>query len=356
MLHLPRAASAVVVFCTALVSAGAGALSGQSTGAVNNPYRALDGWEKLPDGIVFGALSGAFPDPDRRHMWMLSRCGADNCANSPDYDPIMKFDLDGNLVDSFGGGLFGFPHGFFLDHEGYLWVTEGAPDGDRRAEPGYRRGLGHQIHKLNQQGEIVMSLGEASVFGCDETHFNGPSDVLVARNGDIWVVDGHRNGNNRIVKFSRDGKFLLERGGCVGEESREPGMFDDPHGIAQDSQGLIYIADRGNNRIQVFDQDGNLQKIWTQFGKPSGMFIDRNDILYCVDGLSGRPMGDWESNLGWEQGIRVGSVHDGWVTAFVPNSGLPTGAGMEFLGVDLEGNIYVNDLSRVRIARYSRVR
>jgi len=223
MPHIDRIPWAVVFCCTALIWSGTEALSGQSSSALNNPYRATDGWEKLPEGIVFGALSGAFPDPDGRHLWMLSRCGEDNCADVPDMNPIMKFDLEGNLVNSFGKGLFGFPHGFFLDHEGSLWVTEGAPDGDRRAEPGYRRGLGHQVHKLNQQGEIVMSLGEAGVFGCDQTHFNGPSDVLVAPNGDIWITDGHRNGNTRIVKFSADGTFLLQSGGCVGDESREPG-------------------------------------------------------------------------------------------------------------------------------------
>ena len=357
MSYFVRAASTVLLWCTALVLVGTQTLSAQSSSALNNPYRAMDGWEKLPEGMVFGALSGAFPDPDGRHMWMLSRCGENNCAEVPDLDPIMKFDLDGNLVDSFGAGLFGFPHGFFLDHEGYLWVTEGAPDGDQRAEPGYRRGLGHQVHKLNQQGEIVMSLGEAAVFGCDETHLNGPSDVLVDRSGNIWVVDGHRNGNNRLVKFSSDGQFLLQRGGCVADASREPGMFRDPHGIAMDSQGLIYVADRGNNRIQVFDQDGELNKIWTQFGKPSGVFIDRDDTIYIVDGLSGGEIFGVESNLGWEQGIRIGSVRDGWVTAFIPNyASQSAGAGMEFLGVDFDGNIYVNDLSRVRIARYSRFR
>ncbi len=357
MSYFVRAASTVLLWCTALVLAGTQTLSAQSSSALNNPYRAMDGWEKLPEGMVFGALSGAFPDPDGRHMWMLSRCGENNCAEVPDLDPIMKFDLDGNLVDSFGAGLFGFPHGFFLDHEDYLWVTEGAPDGDQRAEPGYRRGLGHQVHKLNQRGEIVMSLGEAAVFGCDETHLNGPSDVLVDRSGNIWVVDGHRNGNNRLVKFSSDGQFLLQRGGCVADASREPGMFRDPHGIAMDSQGLIYVADRGNNRIQVFDQDGELNKIWTQFGKPSGVFIDRDDTIYIVDGLSGGEIFGVESNLGWEQGIRIGSVRDGWVTAFIPNyASQSAGAGMEFLGVDFDGNIYVNDLSRVRIARYSRFR
>jgi len=324
----------------------------QAQGAYN-PYHEIERWDELPGGEVFGPLTGGFPDPDGRHMWLLGRCGANNCADS-DRDPILKFDLEGNLVDSFGAGLFAFTHGFFLDHEGYFWVTEGAPDGDARAEPGYRRGLGHQVHKVDQQGNIVMSLGEAGVFGCDATHFNGPSDVVVAPNGDIWIVDGHRGGNNRLVKFSADGRFLLERGGCVGSESKEAGQFDDPHGIAMDSQGRVFVADRGNSRIQIFDQQGELLAIWTQFGKPSGLVIDRNDVLYSVDGLSGLERPAWRDNPGWEQGVRIGNATTGWVTAFIPNRESVGGAGIEFLGVDFDGNLYANDLARENVSKYVR--
>ena len=321
--------------------------------AAYNPYHEVEQWEKLPDGIVFGPLTGAFPDPDGRHMWLLGRCGTNNCADS-DRDSILKFDLEGNLVHSFGAGLFAFTHGFYLDHEGYFWITEGAPEGDNRAEPGYTRGLGHQVHKVDQEGKIVMSLGEAGVYGCDESHFNGPSDVLVAPNGEIWVADGHRGGNNRIVKFSSDGRFLLERGGCVGEESKEAGRFDDPHGLAMDLQGRLFVADRGNSRIQIFDQEGDLLAIWTQFGKPSGLFIDRNDVLYVVDGLSGLERPGWRDNPGWEQGIRIGDAQEGWVTAFIPNREQISGGGIEFIGVDFDGNMYANDLAREHISKYVR--
>ena len=114
-----------------IVLVGAGGVGAQSS--TTNPYRATFGWEQLPEGRVMGTVSGVFPDPDGRHLWMLDRCGANECAGT-DLDPIMKFDLEGNLVDSFGAGLFAFPHGFFLDHEGFLWVTEG----DRTATPGRR--------------------------------------------------------------------------------------------------------------------------------------------------------------------------------------------------------------------------
>ena len=322
-----------------------------------NPYRATFGWEQLPEGRVMGTVSGVFPDPDGEHLWVLDRCGANQCAGT-DLDPIMKFDLQGNLVDSFGAGVFGFPHGFFLDHEGFLWVTDGGSHGDARATLGESLGIGHQVLKLNQQGEVVMRLGEAAVWGDDETHFNGPSGVVVAPNGDIWVSDGHRGGNNRIVKFDRRGNFQLAVGGGVGSESKEARRFSDPHDIKMDSQGRVFVADRGNSRIQVFDQGGNLLDIWTQYGKPSGLFIDRNDILYAGDGLSGMvrtgPPDNWRSNLGWEKGIRIGDLktEQAWVTHFIPQHDVDVGAGIEFLGVDFEGNIYAGEVQRRRLVKY----
>lgn len=116
----------------------------------DNPYHAQYDWVKMPEGRKIGVPSGVFPDPERQHIWVLSRCGENHCALHPEVDPILKFDLDGNVVDSFSAGLFSWPHGFFLDHEGFLWVTEGAPVGDERLVEGTKRGLGHQVFKLNQ--------------------------------------------------------------------------------------------------------------------------------------------------------------------------------------------------------------
>ena len=350
----PGVAAGLAALGCLLLAADAAVRAQSST---TNPYRATFGWERLPEGRVLGTVSGVFPDPDGEHLWILDRCGANQCAGS-DLDPILKFDLDGNLVDSFGAGLFGFPHGFFLDHEGYLWVTEGGSHGDSRATPGERIGIGHQVLKLDQQGEVVMRLGEAAVWGDDEHHFNGPSGVVVAPNGDIWVADGHRGGNNRIVKFSSDGTFLLAVGGGVGSESKEAARFSDPHDIKMDSRGRVYVADRGNSRIQVFDPDGELLYIWTHYGKPSGLFIDRDDILYAGDGLSGMvrqgPPDNWRSNLGWEKGVRIGDLKtaQAWVTHFIPQHDEDVGAGIEFLGVDFDGNIYAGEVSRRRLVRY----
>ena len=356
MRHAYRMGAAVAAVSCLLAVTSGGSLSAAQT-STTNPYRVALGWEKLPEGRTLGIMSGAFPDPDGRHLWMLDRCGGNQCAGS-DLDPILKFDLDGNLVESFGAGIFAFPHGFYLDHEGFLWVTEGGSHGDARATLGESLGLGHQVLKLDQQGEVVMRLGEAGVWGDDRDHFNGPSGVAVAGNGDIWIADGHRGGNNRLVKFSSDGTFLLEVGGGVGSESREPGRFSDPHDVKLDSRGRVYVADRGNSRIQVFEPDGTLLYIWTHYGKPSGLFIDPDDILYAADGLSSTPRtgppDPWRSNFGWEKGIRIGDLKEeqAWVVHFVPQHDADIGPGLEFLGVDFSGNIYAGEINRQRLVRY----
>ena len=295
-----------------------------------NPYRASFGWEKLPDGRAMGTVSGVFPDPDGRHLWILDRCGANQCAGT-DLDPILKFDLDGNLVDSFGAGLFGFPHGFFLDHEGFLWVTDGGSHGDARATLGESLGIGHQVLKLNQQGDVVMRLGEAGIWGEDANHLNGPSGVVVAPNGDIWVSDGHRGGNNRIVKFASDGTFLLAVGG-VG--SGEGGPGSDPH--HQDGQAVL-------GRRTSFRRAP--ARTWE-----AGAGIDRSLGWMVRTG----PPDDWRSNLGWEKGIRIGDLktEQAWVTHFIPQHDEDVGAGIEFLGVDFDGNIYAGEVSRRRLVRY----
>jgi hypothetical protein len=118
------------------------------------------------------------------------------------------------------------------------------------------------------------------------------------------------------------------------------------------------VADRGNSRIQVFDPDGELLYIWTHYGKPSGLFIDRNDILYAGDGLSGQlrtgPPDPWRSNFGWEKGIRIGDLktEQAWVTHFIPQHDVDVGPGIEFLGVDFDGNIYAGEINRARLVRY----
>jgi DNA-binding beta-propeller fold protein YncE len=324
-----------------------------SAQVVTNPYRAVYDSFKLPTGRTWGVPAGIYEDPDKKHIWVMDRCGGNNCAGV-DVDPFLKFDLNGNFVKSFGKGVFGWPHGFFVDHEGNVWGTEGGPVGERRGEPGFKMGKGHQVHKFSPDGKLLLSLGVANVAGDDQTHFNGPSHVAVDRNGDIWVTDGHRGGNNRLVRYSKDGKFKMQIGGGIKSASHERGLFNDPHNIAFDSQGRIFISDRGNNRIQIFDPEGKFLSVWYQFGRPSSVAIDANDTIYAIDGTSNP-----RSNPGWEKGIRIGSARTGWVTHFIPELQMlnpETGGTVdaEFIGVDHVGNIYAGEVQGQKLVKYVR--
>jgi DNA-binding beta-propeller fold protein YncE len=314
----------------------------------NNPYHVNYNWDKL-QGRKIGVASGIKMDPDGKHIWILDRCGANGCAES-DLDPIIEVDMDGKLVKSFGKGLLNFPHGFFIDREGNVWVTDGAADGDARGTAGFKKHIGHQVWRFSPDGKVLMKLGEAGVPGADEKHFNGPTGVVVAANGDIWISDGHggstrgpnkdnmyasRGGNNRVVRFSKDGTFIKAFGGGPGSESADPLRFNDPHDIAIDADGRIYVADRGNQRVQILDKDGAFVTRWTQFGKPSAIAIDDKGNIYVADGMS-----DAHWNPGWERGIRIGDIKTGWIKAFIPDEEATRGAGTEFLGVDSRGTIY----------------
>ncbi|HEX7079445.1 MAG TPA: peptidyl-alpha-hydroxyglycine alpha-amidating lyase family protein [Gammaproteobacteria bacterium] len=320
--------------------------------ALPNPYRAVDGWAKLPGGREIGAVGDIDIDPDGQHVWAILRCDAGperfgwECLDS-DLDVVVKFDPEGNAVTSFGGGMFIWPHGIDVDAEGNVWVTDAA---DSERTPG--DGRGHQVVKFSAEGEVLMTLGTPGVPGNDESHFNAPADVVVADNGDIFVADGHgENTNNRVVKFSSDGTFIK----AWGRTGYAPGEFRTLHSIAIDARGRVFVADRSNNRIQLFDQDGNHLATWTQFGRPSGIFFDENGRIYVADSES-----DNVQNPGWEMGIRIGDAATGWVEEFILYPwGDPrdtAGNGAEFAAADRAGNIYAGEPRPRRLQKYVRVR
>ncbi len=160
MSYSSRSGSTLAAICAALALM----VGAESSAQHSNPYRAFYGWAKLPEGRTLGVVAGIYQDPDGQHMWLMDRCGGNNCAGV-DVDPILKFDLHGNFVSSFGNGLFGWPHGFFVDHEGNLWATEGAPVGEPRGEAGFKIGRGHQVFKLSPEGEVLMTLAKKSLQG-----------------------------------------------------------------------------------------------------------------------------------------------------------------------------------------------
>lgn len=337
-----------------LVLAGAGLVAAamfgsqafSQTGAQGNsapdPYRPVEGWGKpLPAGRQWGSTNAVTVDA-KGNVWVAERCGGNSCADSS-LDPILEFDSSGKLIKSFGASMFVVPHGVYVDKGGNIWATDNSG----------KDGKGQQVIKFNPDGKELMRLGKAGVAGDGPDTFNQPDGVVVAANGDIFVADGHTvgTGNARVVKFSKDGKFITQ----WGEHGSGPGQFEVPHAIAIDSKGRIYVADRGNRRIQIFDQDGKFLEQWTQFGTPSGLFIDPHDELYVADSMSESddPKKPYY-NPGFGQGIRVGSARDGKVAAFIPIPPPPGAATNAPEGVagDLSGSVYGADVVLKDVRKY----
>ena len=308
------------------------------TNSAPNPYRTVTGWFQVPAGRAWGSTAGVDVD-SKGHIWVAERCGANSCADSK-LDPIFEFDASGKLLRNFGGGLFLFPHGIGVDKEGNVWVTDGQG----------KEGKGHQVFKFSPEGKVLMTLGKAGIAGNGTDTFNMPSDVAVAPNGDIFVADGHGGmSNNRIVKFSKDGKYIKE----WGMKGTGPGEFDIPHALAFDSKGRLFVGDRNNNRIQIFDQDGKFIDQWPQFSRPSGIFIDKHDVIYVADSES---VSVSKNHDGWKRGIRVGSAKTGEVTALIPDPvEVITGtSAAEGVAADAKGVIYGAEVGPKDLKKYVR--
>lgn len=321
------------------------------TGFPNPNPVVTQNWGDLPAGRSWGSTAGIDIDPNDGQIWAYERCGAGNFgAGAPVtcdtnmVDPIFKFDRNtGAVLANFGAGVFQTPHGIHVDSESNVWVTDFA------ANPAGTKG--HQVHKFSPTGELLMSLGTPGQAGNDSSHFNQPNDVIVGPDGSIYVSDGHNaqgmisnqamaegraNGDtSRIMKFTADGTFIKQ----WGEIGVRHGEFRTPHAMEFDSQGRLWVADRGNHRIEIFDQDGNYLESRYQFSRISGLFITADDMLYAIDSESSPT-----SHPNWRDGVRIGSIHEDKVTAFIPpferDDRVYQGTAGEGVAVDADGNVY----------------
>jgi sugar lactone lactonase YvrE len=317
--------SRLLLAAVTLIGGVYAAVNVAATNNLPNPYHPVENWAQLPAGVQWGQVIGVQPDA-HGNLWVFHRS-----------DPaILEFDASGKYLKGFANGMFAQAHGLAIDRDGNIWVTD--------AEK--KDGKGEQVFKFSPDGKILMTLGKPGVTGAGPDTFNGPSSVVVAPNGDIFVADGHGEGTNaRVVKFSKDGKFIKE----WGKKGSGPGEFDTLHSMAMDSKGRLFIADRGNSRIQIFDQDGNFIDQWKQFGRPSGIYISKNDTLYSVDSQS-----DEKTNPGVKRGIRIGSAKDGSVKMFIPDTSAdPKIALAEGVSADAKGDtVYAAGVSSMGLHKF----
>ena len=315
-----------------------------------NPTR-IGSWASLPEGREWGSTAGMDTDPTDGHVWGYERCGSGsaggpgvNCDNNL-VDPIFKFDRHtGDVLANFGAGVFVTPHGIYVDDDGNAWVTDFAGNAEGTK--------GHQVHKFSPDGELLMSLGTAGQPGNDPARLNQPNDVIVGPDGSIFVADGHSGQNmttaeqmaegraagltGRIVKYSADGEYLME----WGEIGTEHGQFRTPHALEFDAQGRLWVADRGNHRLEIYDQQGNYLESRYLYGRISDLFITDDDMVYAIDSESSEAR-----HINWRNGVRIGPVDQDWLVGFIgpwesasrPQNGV-TGEG---IAVDADGNVYV---------------
>lgn len=290
------------------------------TNDLPNPYERQWPWGELPDGPYDERASfiGVEEGPDG-NIYVLSRCFQNSCTGRAEA-PVVKLNQSGTLLTSWGSGMFDFPHGFDIDDSGNVWTA------DQR---------GHRVMKWTAEGQLLLTIGERGDAGDPPQRLSEPTDVVIATNGDIFITEGHSfsHGVNRVSKFSSDGSFLMS----WGTTGSGAGEFNVPHAIAIDSQDRVFVGDRGNNRIQIFDQSGAFLDVWYQFGRPSGIAISSDDRIYVADSES------WGTdNPAWRKGIRVGSARDGSVEYLIEDAE-PTAiehSGAEGVGVDSNGNVY----------------
>src|SRR5215470_12426133 len=332
-----------------------------------NPYRLVAGWPTVPaemNGGRWGEVIRVFVHPNG-NIWVFHRCfntvppGHATCVGRGDANPpILEFAPSGKLLRSLGAGLFAYAHGFTIDRAGNLWTTDVNDEETVLGMPARNRAgvtMGHEVLKLSPTGAVLMTLGKEGVSGTGPDLFDRPSGVAIAPNGDIFVTDGHypnKHNSARIVKFSKDGRFIK----TWGRKGAAPGEFDDPHDIfVGGSQNRVYVADRRNLRIQVFDQDGNFIVAWHQFGQPSSVFVGKDDTIYV-----GASFRDPAAKKGELRGIVIGDAKDGSLKAFIPDPSdldkVLRGTSASGIVADDAGSIFAADVGTQNLRKYVKVK
>ena len=321
-----------------------------------NPYRVIRDWAQLnSEGRPWGGSNGVAIDRDGKSVWATDRCSpgtAPGCLGTK-ANPVHHFDESGKEIRSFGGGMFVWPHGIHVDRDGNVWVTDAraaSPD-ELTKFPG-ENNKGSVVVKFSPEGKVLMTLGKPGVRGNPPEALTDPTDVVTdPMNGDVYVAESHTdvaapNLVARISVFDRNGKFLR----VIGKTGTAPGDFRTPHALEFDSQGRLVVADRHNHRIQILTKDGKLIREYFEFGRTSGLAIDRDDVIYTADSESTERV-----HPGWQRGVRIGSLKDGKVTIFIPahmTPNSPDGAMGEGIAIDAAGNVYTAEAQLRGVTKY----
>jgi NHL repeat len=348
-----------------------------------NPYRLVPDWPTLPatmkgpNGRRWGEVIRVHVAPDG-NIWVFQRCfhdkpsGDATCLNRGDANPpLLEFSPSGALLKQLGVGLFAHPHGFTVDRNGNLWTTDTNDEESilgMAAKNARGVAMGQTVMKLSPKGDVLMTIGTPGVGGNGPSLLDRPTGVAIAANGTIFVADGHsRNRSNsaRIVKYAPDGKFLKE----WGRMGSEPGNFREPHDLyVGGSKGYVYVADRQNNRIQVFDQEGTFVAQWPQFGQPSSVFVDNNDNIFvgatyerAASSSRGQTPAAGRTAVPNERGIVIGNALTGELKYFIPDPAdlstlTDTGTSASGIAEDAQGNIYAADVGPNNLRKYARER
>jgi DNA-binding beta-propeller fold protein YncE len=340
---------------------------GKPVNELPSPYKTVAPWGRLPvSHPKWGALNGVAVDNDGSALWVVDRCGAnpdvpaganpftyDSCAGSS-WAPVHKLDAEGSIVKSFGAGLFVFPHKVYQDSAGNLWVIDMRTYNPReKAKYPNAPAAGHTAVKFDREGRILMTIGKPGIAGSPaQGSLTEPCSIVEAPNGDLFITEGHSGQQPdatpatvaRVSRFTRDGKFIRS----FGKWGSGPAEFKTPHDIAIDAQGRLLVADRGNHRIQVLDQDGNYIMEWKQFGRPSGVAL-RGGLIYVADSESNGVA----PNPGWLRGIRVGDLSTGRVLYRIPDPlELKGTSAAEGVAVDAMGNVYGGEVGPRQLVKH----
>src|SRR5579872_347241 len=379
-----------VVFATALSGISARSQETQYPKPTDlpNPYRLVEGWPTLPknlNGGHWGEVIRVHAEPNG-NVWVFHRCfsvvppGHATCVQrGEDNPPILEFNPAGNLIKSFGSGIFAYPHGFTVDARGNLWATDVNDEPQILGLSAKNAGgvvMGQEVLELSPNGKVLMTIGKEGVAGNGPDAFDRPTGVAIAPNGDIFVSDGHypnKFHTARVAKFSKDGKFIKS----WGELGSGDGQLDEPHDICiGGSQNRVYVADRRNRRIEVFDQDGKFIASWKQFGQPSSVFVGKDDTIYvgasfsdAKDQIESRARARASENVADYievtkheiRGIVIGSAKDGSLKAFIPDPAdltKMTDVGSSASGIaadDTGTTIYAADVAVHNLRKYVKV-